>query len=76
MVTWADDGTLIGIDAQGMVQATTDPTGAGGWERRGTLGGQPTALTATSGQQVFASTPEAILASTDGGRTFTTRYRD
>jgi photosystem II stability/assembly factor-like uncharacterized protein len=74
LVSWAEDGTLIGAAPDGTVHASTD--GGQTWQQRGTLDGAPHALTATSSSDVFAAVDGAILASTDGGRSFDVRYRE
>ncbi|WP_028985090.1 F510_1955 family glycosylhydrolase [Sporichthya polymorpha] len=74
LVSWAEDGTIVGAGQDGTLHASTD--GARTWQRRGSLGSTPHALTATSGSDVFAAVDGAILASLDGGRTFAVRYRE
>lgn len=74
LVSWADDGTIIGAQPDGVIQASTD--GGRTWQQRGTLEGPPEALDALSGGEVFAATHGSVLASTDGGRSFAVRYPD
>ncbi len=74
LVSWAEDGTVIGVDPEGVVHASTD--GGQSWEQRGQLDAAPHALTAASDDEVFAAVDGAILASADGGRSFTVRYRE
>jgi len=74
LVSWTQDGTIIGAAPDGTVHASTD--GGQTWQQRGSLDAAPHALTATSGSDVFAAVDGAILASTDGGRSFDVRYRE
>jgi hypothetical protein len=74
LVSWGEDGTIIGVEPSGTVHASTDDGQT--WEQRGSLDCAPHALTATSGSDVFAAIDGAILASADGGRTFTVRYQE
>ncbi|WP_154402884.1 F510_1955 family glycosylhydrolase [Nocardioides speluncae] len=67
-VGWAEDGTLAGVTPEGVVYAADDPTGE--WSERGSLGGQPEALTVQSSDEIYAAANGAVLLSTDGGRTF------
>jgi hypothetical protein len=74
LVTWADDGTIVGVQPDGVVQASTDAGRT--WQQRGNLEGAPEALEAVSDREVFAAAGGKVLASTDGGRTFSVRYPD
>ncbi len=74
LVSWAEDGTIIGAEPDGTVHASTD--GGRTWEQRGNLGGAPQALTATDAGEVFAAIDAAILVSDDDGVTFTMRYSE
>ncbi|MGI8693581.1 MAG: WD40/YVTN/BNR-like repeat-containing protein [Geodermatophilaceae bacterium] len=74
LVSWADDATIVGVEPDGTVHASTDDGQT--WEQRGELGAAPQALTATGTGAVFAAVDGSILASTDGGRSFTVRYRE
>lgn len=74
LVSWAEDGTIVGVEPTGIVHVSTDDGRT--WDRRGTLEAAPHALTATTGDDIFAAIDGAVLASTDGGRTFTARYRE
>ncbi len=74
LVSWAEDGTIIGAEPDGTVHASTD--GGQAWEQRGDLGGAPQALSATGGGEVFAAIEGAILVSDDDGVTFTVRYSE
>ncbi|WNB84766.1 hypothetical protein [Cellulomonas sp. ATA003] len=40
------------------------------------MGGAPHALTASSDDDIYAAIDGAIVVSSDGGRTFTTRYEE
>jgi photosystem II stability/assembly factor-like uncharacterized protein len=74
LVSWAEDGTIVGVEPDGTVHASTDDGQT--WEQRGSLGAAPHALTATSDSDVFAAVDGAILVSTDGGRSFTVRHQE
>lgn len=74
LVAWAEDGTIFGVEPDGALHASQDD--AVTWEARGELGGSPHALSASGQQRVFAAIEGAILASEDGGRTFTVRYEE
>jgi hypothetical protein len=67
-VGWAEDGTLAGVTPEGVVYTADDPTGE--WNERGSLDGQPEALTIQSAKEIYAAANGAVLVSTDGGRTF------
>ncbi len=74
LVSWAEDGTILGAAPDGSLHASTDNGQT--WQQRGDLDGAPHALTATSGEKVYAAVEGAVLASTDGGRTFTARHQE
>ncbi len=71
-MTWGEDGTIVGVDLEGTVYVSSDDGQS--WHRRGSLDGSPQALTATDAQEIFAAVEGAILASSDGGRSFTVPY--
>lgn len=71
LVTWADAGPVVGVAPDGTVQVSDD--GGSTWERRGSAGGAPEALTA-SGQEIYVALEDRIVESEDGGRTFRNRY--
>ena len=74
LITWTDEGRIVGVDPQGVVHVSDDRGKT--WEKRGSTGGQPAALTA-QGEQVFVATGDGrIVESSDGGTTFTTRYSE
>ncbi|WP_125777274.1 F510_1955 family glycosylhydrolase [Antribacter gilvus] len=68
-VSWADDGTLAGVTPDGVVYTAEDPDGE--WAERARLDGQPEALTIDSATEIYAAANATVLASTDGGATFT-----
>lgn len=74
LVSWADDGTLVGLGPEGTVYVSTadDRT----WEQRALLDGPPEALAAVSDSEIYAAAGGAVLASTDGGRNFSVRHED
>jgi hypothetical protein len=74
LVAWADDGTIVGVAPDGAVHASTDKGGS--WEQRGSIEAAPHALAVAAGNEVFAAVDGAILASADGGRSFTPRHTE
>lgn len=74
LVSWADDGTIVGVDPSGVVNISRDAAQV--WQQRGEVGGSPDALVATSGDEVYAAVEGSIVASDDGGKTFNTLYED
>lgn len=74
LVSWADDGTIVGVAPEGSVHVSLDEGAT--WERTGTLDGSPEALAARSRNDIFAAAGGAVLVSSDGGRDFTVRYKD
>ncbi len=74
LVSWPASDALYGVTIAGAVLASTD--GAATWEQRGSLDGTPEALTAVDATTVHAATDQGIYTSTDGGGSFTIRYRD
>ena len=74
LITWTDEGTIVGVDGQGALHVSPDRGRT--WEKRGSVGGQPAALTA-QGDLVFVATADGrIVESGDGGRTFDIRYQE
>lgn len=78
VLAWDDSAGLYGIDIDGTVHRSTDA--ARTWTAAGSAGGSPEALAVDPRDgttTVYVAVAErGILASTDGGATFTTRYRD
>ena len=76
VLAWHTAGSLYGIAPDGAVHVSAD--GGTSWTERGSAGGPPEAVTvaAGDGEQVLyvAVSGRGILQSTDGGRTFHTRY--
>lgn len=72
LLAWTD-GTLYGIDVEGVVHASADQGAT--WTARGPLGGVPVAV-AAAGESLAALVDDDILESVDGGVTFTTRLAD
>jgi len=72
LLSWPDDGPLIGIDYAGTVYASDD-SGAT-WQARRTLSERPQALLAPGGGVVFVATDTGIQRSTDNGNTFEAFY--
>ncbi|WP_433249569.1 F510_1955 family glycosylhydrolase [Streptosporangium sp. CA-135522] len=65
---------LIGLDADGQVQASKD--GGETWRASGRLPGQASAFTVVSRQRLLAAMEDGtVMESPDGGRTFSTIYR-
>ena len=74
LLTWTEDGTLIGVDPIGTVHISDDDGET--WVEGGNAGGQPGALTATD-DEIFVATREGqVVESSDGGKTFQLRYRE
>jgi hypothetical protein len=78
VLAWSADDSLYGVGPDGAVHHSGD--GGTSWTERGSAGGAPEAVTAdtTEGGHVLyvAASERGILQSTDGGRTFTTRYAE
>lgn len=78
VLTWAEQGQLYGVTPDGTVQRSAD--GGATWTKRGSVNEQPEAITVDvrGGTETLyvAATDRGILASTDQGRTFTTRYSE
>lgn len=68
LLSWPDDGPLIGVDPIGTVYASED-SGAT-WQAGRTLGERPQAVFAHGGGVVFVATETGIQRSTDNGTTF------
>lgn len=77
-LAWPQTQSLYGVSADGTVQHSSD--GGASWTVRGRVNGEPEALTVDvrDGAQTLyvAVAGRGILASTDGGRSFTTRYAE
>lgn len=73
LVSWADDGTLVGLGPEGAVSVSTD--NGESWEGRAALDGSPEALAVASETEIYASVGGTVLASTDGGNSFSVRLR-
>ena len=69
----ADAASAVGISPEGAVHASSD--GGLTWEERGDVGGSPAAL-AVEGQDVYVAVNGAIVASADGGGSFSDLYRE
>lgn len=66
--------TLIGTDAGGQIQTSTD--GGGTWRAGGSLPGMATAFTALDTRRLLAATEDGTVhESRDGGATFTVLFR-
>lgn len=78
VLAWAQQDALFGVAPDGAVHFSAD--GGTTWERRGSVEGQPEAVTVDirDGIQTLyvAATDRGILASADGGMSFTTRYQE
>ncbi|GAA1580128.1 hypothetical protein GCM10009789_37370 [Kribbella sancticallisti] len=73
VLAWQAPDVLYGVTITGAVMASHDAGGS--WQQQGSLDGRPEALVAESKDKIYAATESGIYASTDGGRTFTLRYR-
>ncbi len=78
VLAWAGQGQLYGVSPDGTVQRSED--GGTTWGERGSVGGQPEAMTVDvrDGRETLyvAASDRGIVASADQGRTFTTRYSE
>lgn len=78
VLAWEQQDALYGVAPGGAVYHSAD--GGTSWQRRGTVAGDPEALTldVRDGKQVLyvAATGRGILTSVDGGMSFTTRYQE
>jgi len=74
LLAWPSERDLYGVDPDGVVSHSAD--GGRTWTRRGETGAAPEALTVDprSGAVHVALSDHRIVTSTDGGRSFTTRY--
>ncbi len=77
-LAWPAAASLYGVTPDGTVADSAD--GGASWSARGNIGGEPEAMTVDvrGGQEVLyvAAAERGILASRDGGATFTTRYSE
>lgn len=74
LVSWADDGTIVGVEPEGAVHLGSD--GGDRWTSGATLAGPPEALDAHARDQVYVAADGEVLTSTDGGATFAVRSED
>ncbi len=78
VLAWPSAASLYGVTPGGTVARSAD--GGATWRARGDTGGEPEAMTVDvrGGQEVLyvAAAERGILASRDGGATFTTRYSE
>jgi len=72
LTSWAEDGTLVGVGPDGSVYVSTGDGEE--WDQHAVLDASPEALAAVSEKEIYVAAGGAVLASTDGGRTFTVRY--
>ena len=72
LLGWPAADTLVGVAPDGTVHASAD--GGATWAARGRLEGRPEALAVVGPREMYAATEHGIVASSDGGRTFTPRY--
>ena len=68
LVSWADDGTLVGLTPGGVVHVSAD--GGRTWDKRRNLNAPAEAIEAASGREIYAAANSAVMVSHDGGRTF------
>jgi hypothetical protein len=76
VLSW-DAAGLFGATSSGAVFRSAD--GGGGWEQRGTLPGEPEALVVQGDAMYAAASSEGVTGihrSSDGGRSWSLRYRD
>ena len=78
VLAWVEPAALLGITPDGTVQHSPDSGRT--WTARGNAGGQPEAVTIDTRQGTstlfVAVSDRGIVASTDDGRTFATRYAE
>ena len=78
VLAWETADALYGVAPDGAVHHS--PDGGATWAARGSAGGPPEAVTAHTGEHgehlYVAVSGGGILQSTDGGRTFGTRYAE
>ncbi|WP_371413094.1 F510_1955 family glycosylhydrolase [Mycolicibacterium sp. GF69] len=72
LLSWPDEGPLIGITPTGMVYASQDAGTT--WQARRDLGERPQAVEAAGRGLVFVATDRGIHRSTDNGTTFEAFY--
>ena len=72
LLSWPDDGPLIGVDPIGTVYASADSGTT--WQSRKALGEPPQAVLAAGGGQVLVATESGIHRSTDNATTFEVFY--
>ena len=68
LVSWADDGTLVGVDPDGVIYLRA--ASATAFVRAGQLPAGPEALHAEDDSTLYAAAGGALWRSTDGGRSF------
>lgn len=68
LVSWADDGTLVGVDPDGVTYVRAADATA--FVRAGKLPAGPEALHAEDAETLYAAAGGALWRSTDGGRSF------
>ena len=76
VLSWAATDVLYGVAPDGAVHRSTD--GGTAWTRQGNVGGEPEAMAFDLRAEALyvAVDDRGVLVSTDGGKTFTTRYVD
>jgi len=72
LLSWPDNGPVIGVDAIGTVYASEDSGST--WQARRALGERTQALLAAGSNVVFVATERAVYRSTDSGTTFEAFY--
>jgi len=71
---WPEGGPLMRADQDGLFQVSED--GGQTWQRAGRIDGEPYEVRATSPQAAFVALSDGtIVETTDGGRSFTDRFR-
>jgi photosystem II stability/assembly factor-like uncharacterized protein len=78
VLAWASPASMYGVTPDGVVQHSVD--GGSTWVARGAVSGEPEALVVSvldDAENLFvAVSGQGILASKDGGATFTGRYSE
>ena len=72
LVDWPRTDQLYGISPDGTIHHSIDAGAT--WEARGNLGAQPQAMTVSADGTIYVALEGSIVASSDGGETFTPYY--
>jgi hypothetical protein len=73
-VSWAQDGSLVGVGPDGTVYTSSGDGQP--WEQRAQLDGRPEALLAVAAEEIYVAAGGAVFLSTDGAESFSVRHQD